>query len=170
MRFFLAPPLLLLATWLPAPLVHGEAMLKPWRQGATPALALKDMRGELQSLDRYRGKVVVINFWATWCEPCVEEMPSLERLVERLGSGRVVVLGVNLAEGEARIRSFTEKTRVTFSLLLDRDGVARKAWKVGGVPATFVLDAKGKIRFSYVGVLDFSSPSVEHQIERLIQK
>ncbi len=131
-------------------------------------MSLKDTQGQLRSIDEFRGKVVIVNFWATWCEPCIEEMPSLQRLKDRLPNDSFSVVGVNLGEGEARIKSFTDKTGTSFPILLDRDGVAKKSWKVNGVPATFVIDAAGKVRLWHVGVLDFSDPALVAQIEKLL--
>jgi thiol-disulfide isomerase/thioredoxin len=154
--------------------VAGDAAfavtLKPWTQGTTPSLALKDLQGHPRSLSEFRGKVVIVNFWATWCEPCIEEMPSLQKFKDRLADEKVEVIGVNLGEGEVRIKSFTDKTGIRFPILLDRDGVAQKSWKVIGVPATFVLDAHGRIRYSYTGVLDFSDEALNTQIRRLLPR
>ncbi len=144
------------------------AEMKSRPGAAAPSLALKDLQGTSRALDQYRGKVVIVNFWATWCEPCIEEMPSLEKLMSRLPRDSATVLAVNLGEREVRIKSFVQKTGITFPVLLDRDGVAKKAWKVGGVPATFVLDAKGKVRYSHVGSLDFGDANIEAQIVRLL--
>ena len=145
-----------------------DTALKPWKQGATPVLALKDMQGIVRTLYEFRGKVVIVNFWATWCEPCVEEMPSLQMLNERLADKEFAVIGVNMGEGEVRIKSFTDRTGTTFPILLDRDGVAKKNWRVNGVPATFVLDATGRIRFATTGALDFSDERLVSQVMNLL--
>jgi len=97
--------------------------------GDTPALELKDLQRTPRTLADYRGKVLILNFWATWCEPCIEEMPSLQKLRERL-SGKINVVGVNLGEGDTRIEKFMAKTGATFPVLLDRDGDAKIAWRV----------------------------------------
>ncbi|MEO8383784.1 MAG: TlpA disulfide reductase family protein [Betaproteobacteria bacterium] len=144
--------------------------LKRWTGGKTPPLSLKDLQGQPRSLDQFKGKVIVVNFWATWCEPCVEEMPSLQSLKDRIGEARMMVLGVNLGEGEARIKSFTNKTGAALPILLDRDGVAKKNWRVNGVPATFVLDTKGHIRYTFVGAVDFGDKKIEAQIMGLMPK
>ncbi|MEO8102358.1 MAG: TlpA disulfide reductase family protein [Betaproteobacteria bacterium] len=146
------------------------ATLEPSTGARAPVLALRDLQGQARSLDEFHGKVVIVNFWATWCEPCMEEMPSLQRLADRLADRNLVVLGVNLGEGEARIKAFTEKAGTTFPILLDRDGVARKSWKVNGMPATFVLDGNGRIRLSHVGALDFSDAGIANQIEGLLRR
>jgi thiol-disulfide isomerase/thioredoxin len=145
------------------------AELKPWKAGKTPPLALKDLQGQIRSLDQFRGKVLVVNFWATWCEPCVAEMPSLQKLKTRYAD-RIEVVGVNLGEGEARIRPFIEKTGVSFPILLDRDGDARKLWKVNGVPSTFVMGTDGRVRYSIVGEVDFDDKEVASKIIALFPK
>lgn len=144
-----------------------EDAFKPLNRAAPP-LALKDLQGNLHMRDQYLGKVVIVNFWATWCEPCVEEMPSLERLSSRFPAEKIIVLGVNLGEGESRIKAFAEKNAVSFPLLLDRDGVAKRDWRVQGAPATYVLDRTGRIRFFYSGALNFSGSRIEQQIAGLI--
>ena len=90
------------------------AELKPWAGGPTPALSLKDLEGAAHSLQAHRGKVVVLNFWATWCEPCRDEMPSLNKLKHSFDGKPVVVLGVNVGEGEGRIKAFLDKVPVEF--------------------------------------------------------
>jgi len=160
---------LLLALALVGPAVAATPDVRTW-QGPTPTLALKDLAGQLHRLAEYRGKVLIVNFWATWCEPCVEEMPSLQKLKDQLPAGRTEVIGVNLGENEIRIRQFVEKTGISFPLLLDRDGDTKKAWKVNGAPATYVLDANGKIRFYWVGEVDFGESSLLARIQKLIPR
>jgi thiol-disulfide isomerase/thioredoxin len=147
--------------------VHaGE--LRPWTGGATPALVLKDIQGREHRLADYRGKVVLVNFWATWCEPCREEMPSLERLRQRLG-GSLVVLAVDYGEGEARVGEFLARVPVGFPVLLDRDMAVSRAWKARALPTTFVVDSAGTIRYSAIGELDWSAPAIEAEVRKLLQ-
>ncbi|MEP7156755.1 MAG: TlpA disulfide reductase family protein [Betaproteobacteria bacterium] len=148
--------------------VPAEVLAK-WTAGRTPPLALKDSQGRMQSLDQYRGQVVVVNFWATWCEPCLEEMPSLDRMKTAMDGRKFAVLAVNLGEGEARINAFADKLKIYFPLLVDRDGVAKRDWKVQGAPATFVIDERGRIRYFHVGTLDFTSPKVQGKIAGLLK-
>ena len=160
-RFLLA----LAAAWCCA---AGAQELKPWTGGAAPALVLEDLEGRSHSLDSYRGKVVLINFWATWCEPCREEMPSIDRLRRSMEGRPFVVLAVNLAEPPSRIRGYLDKMPVGFTLLLDRDTAVAKAWKARILPATFIVGPDGKIRYSYVGELDWSQEKVRRTIAALL--
>jgi thiol-disulfide isomerase/thioredoxin len=157
--------LALAAAWAVA---AGAQELKPWTGGSAPPLALEDLEGRSHSLDSYRGKVVLINFWATWCEPCREEMPSIERLRHSLDGRPFVVLAVNLAEPRSRIRGYLEKIPLRFTVLLDRDTSAAKAWKARILPATYVVGPDGKIRYSYVGELDWSQEKVRRAIASLL--
>ena len=158
---------LLAVVWIAA---AGAEELKRWSGGETPALALEDLDGRPHRLDAYRGKVVLINFWATWCEPCREEMPSIDRLSSILQGKPFVVLAVNLGEPPSRIRSYLERTPVGFTVLLDRDMAAAKAWKARILPATYIVGPDGKVRYSYVGELDWSQESVRRKIAALLPR
>ena len=157
--------LALAATWVCA---AGAQELKPWTGGRTPALALDDLEGRPHSLEAQRGKVVLINFWATWCEPCREEMPGIDRLLRSMQGRPFAVLAVNLAEPPSRIRSYLEKMPVGFPVLLDRDTAVAKAWKARILPATYLVGPDGKIRYSYVGELDWSQEKVRRIIASLL--
>jgi peroxiredoxin len=142
---------------------------KPWNGGAAPALELADLEGKKHRLRDYRGSAVLVNFWATWCVPCREEMPSIERLRASLEGRRFVVLAVNLAEPESRIRKFLEAVPVGFPVLLDRDANASKAWQARVLPATFIVGPDGAIRYRHVGELDWSKPEVREAILALLK-
>lgn len=157
--------LALAAAWVCA---VGAEEPKPWAGGSTPPLSLQDLDGRAHTLESYRGKVVLINFWATWCEPCREEMPSIEQLRRSLDGRPFIVLAVNLAEPPSRIRGYLEKMPLHFTVLLDRDTAAAKAWKARILPATYVVGPDGKIRYSYVGELDWSQEKVQRMIASLL--
>ena len=161
---FLAAALLL----APASAFAAGGELKPWSGGAAPPLALRDLLGREHKLADYRGKVVVINFWATWCEPCREEMPSMQRLQDKLAGKPFAILAVDYGEGAPRIKDFLQKVPVRFPLLLDRDTSVAAAWKVKVLPTTLVLDPQHRIRYSVVGDLEWDSPKVEDAIRKLL--
>jgi thiol-disulfide isomerase/thioredoxin len=143
--------------------------LKPWAGGATPALELNALDGKPQRLEDYRGRVVLVNFWATWCAPCLEEMPSIERLRRSFDARRFAVVAVNVGEGAAKAAAFAEKMELGgFNVLLDREMKASKAWGARVLPMTFIVDAGGKVRYSYRGAIDWSRPDVRAEIARLI--
>jgi len=145
--------------------------LKPWAGGATPALELATPDGKPQRLEDYRGRVVLVNFWASWCAPCLEEMPSIERLRRSLDARRFAVLAVNVGEGPAKAAAFSEKMELGgFTILLDRDVKTSRSWGARVLPASFVVDPGGKIRYSYYGAIDWSRPDVRAAIARLIEE
>ncbi len=144
------------------------AQLTSWSGGPTPSLRLQDLEGKVHALEDYRGKVVLINFWATWCEPCRDEMPSIERLRTSLAGRPFAVLAVNLAEPESRVRGFLKKVPLGFPVLLDRDTATAKAWKARLLPATFIVGPDGRVRYSYFGELDWSREAVRNAIVALL--
>jgi thiol-disulfide isomerase/thioredoxin len=162
MRFLLTAMLLCCAT------VAAAQQLKPWGGGATPALALGDLEGRLHRLEDYRGKVVLVNFWATWCEPCREEMPSMNRLRAALAGRPFEVLAVNLAESEPRIRRFVEQVPLEFAVLMDRDSAAAKAWQARVLPMSFLVGPDGRIRYSVVGEIDWTQERVRKAILEML--
>ncbi len=142
--------------------------LRPWSGGATPPLALQDLEGRPHRLEDYRGKVVLINFWATWCEPCREEMPSMNKLRASLAGGSFEVLAINLAEPETRIRRFMEQVPMEFPVLLDRDTSAAKAWRARILPASFIVGPDGRIRYSVLGGIDWTQERVRKAILEML--
>ena len=146
------------------------AELLPWKgPGAAPPLVLRDLDGREHRLADYRGKVVVINFWATWCEPCREEMPSLQRLADHMAGRPFVLLGVDMADSEPRVRAFLQQTPVRFPLLLDRDSAVAKAWKVKLLPTTLIIDQAQRIRHAAYGELVWDSAEIKAAIEQLLK-
>jgi peroxiredoxin len=148
--------------------LSGAQDLRPWKGGATPPLALQDVDGRGRRLADYRGKVVLVNFWATWCEPCLEEMPSMNKLRASLAGHPFEVLAVNLGESEARIRRFMEQVPLEFPVLLDRDTAAAKAWQARLLPASFVLGPDGSIRYSVRGAIDWNQERVRKALLALL--
>jgi peroxiredoxin len=146
----------------------GAAELKPWTGGPAPALELRALDGPGHRLADYRGRVVLVNFWATWCEPCREEMPSMQRLKQKLAGKPFAVLAVNLDEPEARIRKFLAQMTVDFTILLDPGRKIARSWNARILPASFVIGPDGAIRYSLVGELDWSHDQVVSRIAALL--
>jgi peroxiredoxin len=160
----------ILLLWLAMLGMHGAQAQtpRPWTGGATPPLALRDLEGHTHRLESYRGKVVLVNFWATWCAPCREEMPSIEQLRRTMEGEAFVVLAVNVGESASAARAFAETMPLGFALLLDPDTNVSRAWGARALPATYIVGADGRIRYSYFGALDWSSPAVRRTIEALL--
>ena len=163
-RFMLAFALLLGCVALTA---HaGE--IKPWKGGKAPALKLPDLDGAAHTLDQFKGKVVVVNFWATWCEPCRAEMPSMQKLADRFGADKLVILGVNYQEGEPRIRRFLQQNPVRFTVLMDRDGEVTKKWITRIFPTSLIVAPDGRIRHIVQGEYDWESQAMQDTIAKLL--
>lgn len=132
---------------------------------------LKDLDGKNWRLSELRGKVVLINFWATWCPPCRRELPSLGRLWRLLGSESFVVLAIDVGEDVDTVFAFAGmlEPAPTFPILLDRDSAVLGNWPVKGLPTTFVVDKKGQIVYRAVGGREFDAPELVGQLRSLLQ-
>ena len=142
--------------------------LKPWSGGPTPAFSLPDAQGKTLGLQDLRGQVVVINFWATWCEPCREEMPSLARLQRQMAGKPVVVLAVNIGESESKAADFIARFNIELKVLFDREMTAARRWRVRLLPATFVIGPEGRIHYSLLGTAVWDSPPIVAAIQGLL--
>ena len=150
---------------------EAAARFAAWKGGATPPLVLKDRKGRTHDLAAYRGKVVLVNFWATWCEPCRDEMPSLEELQDRLKGRPFVLLTVNMEESDAKVTGFLQSTMLmedSLVVLFDRFGTAAKDWKARMLPVSFLIGPDGRIRETLLGAANWSAKEVVSQIERLM--
>ena len=126
-----------------------------------PPLDVADLDGKPWKLDALAGKVVVLNFWATWCEPCRLEMPSLEAMAERRGREGVVVCAVNYKETAEKIRQFLERMPFKATILLDPDGDAASDWTPRVFPSTVLIGRDGKPAQIVVGDLDWKGSVAE---------
>jgi len=120
---------------------------------AAPDFALQTLDGETVRLSDYRGQVVLINTWATWCPPCRDEMPDLEAYYRRRQADGFVVLAVNSQESPGTVAAFLEEHDFTFPVLLDPDGVVTKDYRVYGLPTSFFIGRDGVVRGVWSGRL-----------------
>lgn len=148
----------------------ATATIKPWTGKATPALVRTGLDGRQVDLKALRGRVVLVNFWATWCEPCREEMPSLERLRAKLAGKPLEVLTVNYGENPERIDAFLRERAISLPVLLDPAKEAATAWGAGGLPMTFLVDARGRVRYSAFGELDWSEGEALRVVRSLLDE
>ena len=111
------------------------------RTAPAPAFVLPSLDGVDLSLENLRGRAVIVHFFATWCEPCREELPSLQRLATRLDGQPVAVIAISVAEVQPRVRRFLQSTPVTFPVLLDQDRAIARAWNISALPSTVILGA-----------------------------
>ena len=138
-----------------------------------PELALLNIQGEQRDLEDYKGSVLLVNFWATWCPPCVKELPSIAKARELLSDEPFDVLVINVGEDKTQIEDFL-RTRLggvlNLEVLVDDNLVAVKDWKVRALPTTYIVDHTGQVVYSAMGERDFSEAVVIDKIRELIRK
>jgi thiol-disulfide isomerase/thioredoxin len=142
--------------------------VSPWH-GPVSAFALVDTAGKTWRLADLRGRAVLLNFWASWCEPCRAEMPTLQQVADFYGTDKLLVLAVNFKEPAARALQFAKTTGVTLPVLLDLDGKAARGWDVKVFPTTLMIDVKGRPRLRVKGEVDWTGPAAEKLIAGLLK-
>lgn len=135
-----------------------------------PPFKLADMQGRQSSFGDFRGRITLVNFWATWCPPCVEEVPSLNRLAERYSGQPFAVVSIDFRESTETVAEFMQKVAVDFPVLLDGDGKASMSWKVFSLPSSFIVDGQGRLRYSANRAIDWDSPEVWRVVDELLQE
>jgi peroxiredoxin len=143
---------------------QGSGLSKLKNNPTAPNFVLPDKSGKLYSLADYKGKVVVINFWASWCPPCVAEMPSLQSAADELAKHDIPLLGIGVGESRDSVLRFLDKMPLRFPLLLDSKTEVMQRWSVPSLPTTIVVDAKGKIVLLALGEREWDSPEILQQI------
>ena len=123
-------------------------------------ITLLDSEGKSVVLDNFTGKVTVVNFWATWCPPCVEEIPSLNRLREKMKDKKFELISINYAESSQTIEQFLKRINVEFPVLLDKDGLVSTKWNVIAFPSTFIIGPDGKIQYGINAAIRWDSDEV----------
>ena len=134
----------------------GELVPVPGNPDA-PNFTLTDRDGKTHSLSEYRGKVVIVNFWATYCKPCRKEMPSMQDAWEQTRDQGVVLLAVNYGDSKDYVEQFFSNIHATFPVLLGGDQDMMQKWGVRGLPTTFVVDPEGRLAYKLVGEADWAS-------------
>jgi peroxiredoxin len=169
MRFFLPAVLLLVALATVAGLQRLQS--GPRTGYPAPDFALPDLEGRTHRLSAYRGKVVFLNLWTTWCPPCRMEMPAMERLHRRLSGRDFVMLAVSADEGgKDAVAPFVAELGLTFAVLLDPDGRLSPRYGVTGYPETFLIDRDGQVVNHTIGPADWDEEVVVRNILALIEK
>jgi thiol-disulfide isomerase/thioredoxin len=146
----------------------SAATLDTWTAGPRAPFALESLQGGRIDLASFRGGVVLVHFFATWCEPCRAEMASLQRLAVRYADRPLAILAVNVAEVAPRVSRFFASQPVSFAILLDADRAVTKAWQIDALPTTIVLDPELTPVLVAAGDLDWDRADVDAAINALL--
>jgi thiol-disulfide isomerase/thioredoxin len=150
-------------------LMIGAADLEvPTESNAHPPLKLQGLDGHQHSLEDYRGKIVLVNFWASWCIPCLREMPGMQRLAEKFSDRPFEIVAINVAEPRNVVAASGERMKIDFAILLDPEKVAMNNWAVKVLPTSYLLDTEGRIRYQAVGPFDWESDTANGAVESLL--
>jgi thiol-disulfide isomerase/thioredoxin len=145
--------------------------LKEYKGQARPiAISLNNANGSKVEKKDYKGQVTIINFWATWCTPCIEEIPSLNRLNKKMQGLPFELISINYAEDKQTIRDFMKKVEVEFPVLLDPEGAFANKWNVIAYPSTFVIGKDGEIKYGVNAAIEWDDPEVVARIKSLLEK
>ncbi len=151
--------------------VGGQAAgFEPRAATPAPDINARDLGGTVKTLADYNGKVVLLNFWATWCPPCQREMPSMERLRVKMAGRPLEIVALDSAEPAADVNAFLSKMKLGFPILLDPDGSNTKRWKVFALPTSFLLDENGRIRFILTGPTEWDEGEALQIVESMLPK
>ena len=136
-----------------------------------PNFTFPDLNGQQVSLSEHRGKVVLVNIWATWCPPCRQEMPSMQKLYERFNGENFEILAVSIdATGREAVAPFVRTMNLTFPIMLDPKEVIRPLYGITGVPESFIIDKEGIVVEKIIGPLDWATPKVFSFFQDLLNK
>jgi len=138
-------------------------------QAAAPDFTLHAMGGSNLRLKEQRGRVVMVNFWATWCGPCRQEMPQLDRLYQKYKASGFVLLGVNVDDDARKAGDVAAKLGITFPVLLDTDKAVSKLYDLSTMPSTVIIDRDGKVRYLHRGYLAGYEDNYDKQIRELLK-
>ena len=135
-----------------------------------PDFTLRNLQSNLEGLVDHKDKVIILNFWATWCAPCLEEMPAFEKLYRRYRSQMVTVLAVSLDKGDiSKVKGFVDTNNLTFPVLIDSDGVAEKLYPSFTIPFTYVIDKEGRVAARVDGAKNWASDETFVALDILIK-
>ncbi len=144
------------------PVSGGEA------NGLAPAFTLASLSGSQASLNQYKGQVVMVNFWATWCGPCQQEMPLLDQMYKKFKPTGFTLLGINVDKDVPTVKDLLARKPVAFPILLDPTNQVSKAYHVNDMPSTVIIDRKGDIRYVHRGYKPGDENEYQNRIRQLI--
>lgn len=176
-----------IASWLQIGQVSEQANFKPLKSMETKAVTtslkglvpisskpaldfkLSDIEGQSIQLSDKRGRVILLNFWASWCPPCVEEIPSMNRLADSFNKDEFEIVSVNFKESPATIKAFLDRVQVDFPVLIDAEGQVSAGYEIFAFPSSFIIDAEGQVRYSVNAAIEWDSSEVKSIIKSLME-
>ena len=147
----------------------GEPVVIPTPGQPVPDFALPDLEGQTVSLSDFRGEVVLLNFWATWCPPCVDEMPSLQKLQEALGEKGLNILAISVDESVEDVERFRDEFQLDLPILLDSGAKVAHSFATFKFPETYIVGRDGKLVAKVIGPKDWIAPLVIHDFVELLR-
>jgi DsbE subfamily thiol:disulfide oxidoreductase len=152
------------ATWYALPSASSQVVAGR----AAPAFSLPDLSGHLKALPK--GQVVLLNFWATWCPPCRQEMPSMVTLYEKLKEKGLKVVAVSVDQNSSELASFVREYGIPFEVLHDQNSQVSQRYGVYRYPESFLIDRSGRVRYHLIGSVEWMSPQVMDNIQSLLNE
>jgi len=137
---------------------------------AAPALVLQDLQGNKQDLKDYKGQVVLVQFWATYCGPCRKEMPSMNIMMKKMSGVPFKILAVDMGETRQEVEQFVSEVKPEFTILMDEDGSSISDWKVFAAPSNFIIDPDGNIRYTLFGGVEWDSDELIEKLKAIKAK
>ncbi len=135
-----------------------------------PSLVLKDLQGKQHDLKDYKGQVVLVQFWATYCGPCRKEMPSMNKMMKQMGDVPFKILAVDMGETKEEVDQFVSEVKPEFTILMDEDGKSIEDWRVFAAPSNFIIDPDGNIRYTLFGGVEWDSVELIEKLKAVGNK
>ncbi|BCN93513.1 hypothetical protein THMIRHAM_12980 [Thiomicrorhabdus immobilis] len=143
--------------------------LVPIDKRPAPIFELTDIAGKSINLQEKQGKVILLNFWASWCTPCVKEIPSMNRLAESFDANQFEIVSVNFKESPETIAAFLKKVQVDFPVLIDLDGKVSDQYEIFSFPSSFIIDAQGQLRYSVNAAIEWDDPNIKGILDSMVK-
>ncbi len=158
---------LFIALFALSPLSQASGLKAYPSDAPTPALKLQDLQGKVHNLIDYKGQVVLVQFWATYCTPCRKEMPSMNKLMKKMGDTPFKILAVDMGETKEEVSRFVKQVKPEFTILMDPTGQSIAAWRVFAAPSNFIVGPQGKIRYTLFGGIEWDSADMVKKLKAL---
>jgi thiol-disulfide isomerase/thioredoxin len=162
-----------LALLLGLTLHANGAHLNPYNGSIkNPTLSLTDLKGEIHTLAQYKNHIVLVQFWATYCPPCAKEMPSMNKMQDKLAAAGVAfkILAIDMAQTQFEVEQFVKKIKPEFTILMDETGDSITQWNVFAAPSNFLIDKQGEIAYTLFGGVEWDSPEIIEKITALANR